>query len=273
MLFSRFFAVLTLLPLMAMPAHAENFSKADRIAGYTSAEKVESVQNDWTITGGAGLLVVPEYEGGENYEFLPVPYVDVRYRDLFVINPFDGLRVNAIRAENFKAGAGIGYDFGRDDDDADHLRGLGDVDGSIEGQLFAEYSLGATSGEITFAQDLGEGHEGFTVDAELGHVFFLREYKTIIRPSIGTTYASDNYMQSYFGVNAGQSARSGLAQFDSEAGFKDVSADLFVRVPLSQNWSINGLGGYSRLLGDAADSPIVEDENQFMGGAFLAYEF
>ena len=33
------------------------------------------------------------------------------------------------------------------------------------------------------------------------------------------------------------------------------------------------IGRYARLIGDAADSPIVESENQFYGGAALSYKF
>ena len=30
---------------------------------------------------------------------------------------------------------------------------------------------------------------------------------------------------------------------------------------------------YSRLIGDAADSPVIENENQFYGGTALFYKF
>jgi outer membrane scaffolding protein for murein synthesis (MipA/OmpV family) len=33
------------------------------------------------------------------------------------------------------------------------------------------------------------------------------------------------------------------------------------------------LGSYTRLVGDAADSPYTKDENQFTAGAGLVYQF
>ena len=45
---------------------------------------------------------------------------------------------------------------------------------------------------------------------------------------------------------------------------------------LSDNWAITGQVGYARLLGDAADSPIVDDEgsaNAFSAGIFVGYRF
>lgn len=43
-----------------------------------------------------------------------------------------------------------------------------------------------------------------------------------------------------------------------------------------QNWGFMGLATYKRLVGDAADSPVVEDEgseNQFSGGVLVFYKF
>lgn len=264
-------ACLSLLSSAYGTALADNYNSARSTA--QAPEMGET--GDWAVTLGGGALMVPEYQGSDEYEFMAVPYVDVKYKDIVTFNPFEGLRYNAFREGGLTLGAGVGYDFGRDDDDGDRLRGMGDVDGSVEGQLFAKYGVGATSGEITFAHDLGDGHEGYTVEAEVGHAFFISEARAIIRPSIGTTYASDNYMESYFGVSNAQAntSRAGLNQFDAGAGFKDVSANVFARLPLTQHWSLNGLAGYSRLLGDAADSPVTESENQFMTGAFVAYTF
>ena len=47
-----------------------------------------------------------------------------------------------------------------------------------------------------------------------------------------------------------------------------------VIVSLSQNWHLAGGVIYSRLVGDAADSPVVKDrgsENQFFAGAGVVY--
>lgn len=249
-------------------ALAQNYNKgANLVAPGGEQEK------DWQVTVGAGALVLPEYVGADEYEVLPVPYLDVKYKDIVTLNPFTGLRYNAFKHQGFTLGTGLGYDFGRDEDDADRLRGLGDVDGSVEAQLFAQYQHGPISADLTFSQDLSDGHDGFSVEAEAGYIFFLEQYRAIIRPSIGTKFGSDNYMETFFSVNPAQSARSGLSQFDAESGFKEVSANVFASYPLTTRWSLNGLVGYSQLLGDAADSPIVEAEGQFMSGAFIAYEF
>ena len=43
--------------------------------------------------------------------------------------------------------------------------------------------------------------------------------------------------------------------------------------PFAGNWAVNAQVGYSRLSGDAKDSPIVRDAGRFSGGLFLSYRF
>ncbi len=97
--------------------------------------------------------------------------------------------------------------------------------------------------------------------------------QTKLTASIGTAYASDDYMTSFFGVTAAQSAASGLARYTPDAGFKDVSAGLTAAIDLSDRWTLLLTGRYTHLIGDAADSPVVESESQFFGGLGLAYKF
>ena len=64
-----------------------------------------------------------------------------------------------------------------------------------------------------------------------------------------------------------------MQEYDAESEVKDVYIGLNADVPLTDVWSLKLTGQYSRLLGDAADSPIVETENQFFGGLGLTYRF
>ena len=41
---------------------------------------------------------------------------------------------------------------------------------------------------------------------------------------VGTTWASEDYMSSYFSIDAGDAARSGLDQFSADEGFKEVAS-------------------------------------------------
>ena len=70
--------------------------------------------------------------------------------------------------------------------------------------------------------------------------------------------------------------QNGLKPFDAEGSFKDIGLKLKARYMLWREWNIQATAGYTRLLGDAADSPIVEDHgdaNQYSGGIIFIYTF
>jgi outer membrane scaffolding protein for murein synthesis (MipA/OmpV family) len=90
---------------------------------------------------------------------------------------------------------------------------------------------------------------------------------------IGATWADQDFMDAFFSVDVMQAKYSGLNQYDADSSVKDVYIGLSADVPLSQLWSLRLTGQYSRLIGDAADSPIVETENQLFGGLGLTYQF
>ena len=90
------------------------------------------------------------------------------------------------------------------------------------------------------------------------------------------TYASEDYMSDYFGIDADNAARSGLDQYDADAGFKDTGVDLVLGFGQGPGWRASLIGRYRRLLDDAADSPIVKDEgdrDQYFAGAVVGYRF
>ena len=118
-------------------------------------------------------------------------------------------------------------------------------------------------------QDADSGHEGALVELSAGTS--LPFEKPLVFIALGTTWASDDYMESFFAVDAQQSADSGLKKYDAEAGIKDVSVSMTSGYKITNRWRIGGKLEYKRLVGDAADSPIVDDENQFLAGISLSY--
>ena len=93
---------------------------------------------------------------------------------------------------------------------------------------------------------------------------------------VGSTWADEDYMSSYFGIDAADAARSGLDQFSADEGFKDIGFGGSVTYRLFERLSVSGLASYTRLIDDAADSPVVDDvgdENQFVAGALVNYRF
>ena len=95
----------------------------------------------------------------------------------------------------------------------------------------------------------------------------------VVIVGLSMDWADDEYTTAFFSVDEGQSARSGLPPYTANAGFKSVNLEFGVLYPVNESWSLLGLAGYTKFIGDAKDSPIVKDDvNVFVGG-FVNYHF
>ena len=227
-------------------------------------------KRDWALSIGVIAGVTPDYEGSDDYDFGFGPNLAGSWRDILF---FKGktFGANLVREKNLKAGPILSWSGGRDEDDNDKLEGMGDVDGSIEAGGFVSYRRKPLRFKLEARQDVNSGHEGALVDLSVGTSLPLKKPRVSV--ALGTTWASDDYMESFFGVTSKQSANSGLKKYNAEAGIKDISLSVTTGYPLTNRWRLGGKVEYKRLVGDAADSPIVEDENQFLAGIGISYHF
>jgi len=237
-------------------------------------------QRDWQLTLGGSVGFVPKYQGSGNYELRALPYVDAAYKEIvFVRGLAAGANLVNVRGprpgDGLRMGPILRYGFGREESDDAALRGLGDIDDAIEAGAFVSYSAGPFLADLTLVKDVADGHDGVLADAGIAwRVPLSPRMRGSVRAS--TTWADDTYMGNVFGISAAQSARSGMRTHNAGAGIKDVGLAFSLSYGLTESWSVSGRVAYSRLLGDAADSPIAADrgaKNQV--GTFLtvAYGF
>ena len=249
----------------------------------------------WEISVGGGAGYGPKYEGSDEMEFDAFPYISIEWNELVFLSPGDGLGIDFYRGGDLEASASIGYDSGREEgDDRKNLNGLGDVDDAVTANLSVEYELGPVESFIGISRNMGgtdglqveigvegiiplallTGRGGFDgLDSEDDDDDYDGPHGPAIMLGLFAEWVDDNHAEGYFGVNAAQSARSGLVQYTAESGFKSVGAEVGLLYPITDSWSVVTLAEYSQLVGDAADSPVVKDKNQFSGGMFLSYRF
>jgi outer membrane scaffolding protein for murein synthesis (MipA/OmpV family) len=234
----------------------------------------------WNVTLGAGASYSPDYEGSDDYEVDPLPLIAINYRD-FIRLRGTGLTIDFLGlsdskfAEAFSFGALVKYDDGREANDNPVLRRLTDIDQGADGGLFAEYELGPVSFGLTAVQDLGTRHEGTTAEFKIE---YGRALASRLRGQIdaSVSWADDDYTQSYFGISAADSQASGLREFTAESGLKDAGVSASLHYLINEHWRVTGRLAYRRMLGDAADSPLVEDEgsqHQASGAVIVSYGF
>ncbi|BBK42488.1 MltA-interacting MipA family protein [Allostella vacuolata] len=243
----------------------------------TAAAQGPDPSRRWSATLGVGALVAPEYEGSDKMEVLPLPLIDARWtvgypglQQVFLTTE-QGLGVQFFDIGGFSLAASVNYDPGRDQDDGDRLRGLGDVEAGANLRLTAAYRYQGFRLGLAAGRTFG-GADGVQVDgsASYTHQFGSRFSLTA---SAGVVWADSNYMEGYFGVSRQQSIRSGLAPYEAEAGFKSARIALTGRYALGDHWGLRATVGVSQLLGDAADSPVVEEELQPFALVGITYSF
>jgi outer membrane protein len=225
---------------------------------------------------------VPDYLGSDDYMIGGAPAGIIKFGDTerYVRLVVTDLNVNLIDSKNWSLGPAINWRFGRSDVDDKVVDRMKNIDGTVEVGAFGgwrwisdddlrqRFSVGT---EALF--DVGGEHDGYTISAS------VRYFQPVARPltlSIGAslTYGSGDYMDTYFGVSGRDSTRSGLNRFKADSGLRDIRVPLMAVFSFSQNWHVSGGVIYSRLLGDAADSPVVDkrgSKDQLFTGVGIAY--
>ena len=230
----------------------------------------------------AAVGMVPDYVGSDDYTFGAAPAGIIRFGDTdrYVRLVVTDINVNLIDSPNWSFGPALNYRLGRSDVDDNAVDQMRDIDGTFEVGAFGGWTwVGSDDPRHRFAvgtevlYDVGGEHDGYLISGS------VRYFQPVARPltlSIGAslTYGSGDYMDTYFGVNPGNVGSSGLSAFNADAGLRDFRVPLMAIFSFNEHWHASGGVIYSRLLGDAADSPVVDDrgsENQLLAGLGLAY--
>ncbi|WP_085918897.1 MipA/OmpV family protein [Halomonas sp. CSM-2] len=227
----------------------------------------------WEGSVGAGVFSVPDYLGSDKNETRGWPSASVTYGDTFYASVRDGIGWNLLRQGNWKVSPFITYLPGRDNDG--ELSGLDEVDDGAAAGVRVRYSNGPWGLEAATKAPLGGDVDGYEADLKVNWRTMLSQQMAFsIGPEL--TYSSDDWTRDMFGISPAESARSGLAIYRPNDGYVRYGLNSRLSYYLTRDWSVTGLLGVTRLTGDAADSPIVDDvgdKTQVMGGALINYHF
>ncbi len=224
---------------------------------------------------GFGPGLAPDYEGSEDYEFVPVPYALAQWASGQYVHLLGNkLKGNVLPSDMWSLGPMLQYISSRSDVDNNQVDDMQNVDASVMVGVFGGVKIDRWSASIELRQDIADDN-GFLATLNGGYNLPINEQ---LKLGFGafTTYADGDYMNTYFSVDSGDARRSGLKEDDADSGFKDVGLNLSADYDFYENWSVMGLLRYTRLVGDAEDSPVVDDEgdeNQFFLGALVKYSF
>jgi MipA family protein len=235
-------------------------------------------QKPWDVTLGVGAMASPTFEGSDRTRYRPLPLISVTWRDAI---SFGEGGLNAYwRHRNFRIGGGLSYSSGRDDGGSggligngdDRLAGLGKIDEAPGLRVFASQRLAFINFDIAATKFMGGNNKGVEMKFGASAPLPLGR-KFIVSPHIRATWANDSYMQSYFGVTPLQASRSVFPAFNAGAGVKDVQSGVNLMYRMNQHWFLMGDVSVTRLIDDAARSPISISDSSIGAMTFIGYRF
>jgi len=231
---------------------------------------------------GVGIGAYPDYFGSDDQSFGAAPFGRFSWGERYIAFQATFATANLLNHSNWRAGPTLFYRFGRRDVDDHVINLLPEVDRSIEVGAFVAYETIALedprdrwSFSTGFGQDVSGTHGGLTAWASARRWIPVKRYGAL-GFSFGGTYGSSDFMDTYFSVSPSGAAASGLSEFTAGSGVRDLRAGVVYIQAISQQWQVGAGVFYSRLLGDAADSPIVSDRgsrNQLYYGIGISRAF
>jgi outer membrane scaffolding protein for murein synthesis (MipA/OmpV family) len=219
---------------------------------------------------GVGGGTVPKFEGAKKYQAMPLAVFNVNYGNFTVKSEGLGISLGYTVNDLISFGPIVQYHGQRDAISSlalPKVKGTADVGGFVgigwKDLLMAHDTLSA---DIKILGDAGNVYKGYTVAPSLGYGMRILP-NVLLNGNLSTTYADKSYIQSYYSAGS----------FKARAGIKDVGGNLNATYAFTPNWGLTLIGGYKRLVGDAASSPVVKSNvgspNQFIAGAGIAYRF
>jgi MipA family protein len=221
------------------------------------------------IRVGGVVLSGQRYQGASEQKISAVPGIFLHASNGLFADPLNGIGYSFEPQGNVQYGLRVNLETGRSVETT--LPGFEKIKARANPGAFANYIV---NDKLTLRSALrlgmGEGADGSLLHLGGSYkVFQAGFFGVSLNASL--KYADGNYMQSYFGVTPAQSAASGLKAYQPSAGFSAAKVGMTAGTPLSREVFVFANFSLQRLLGDAANSPIVSKKTQpsaFIGGVY-----
>ncbi|SEN57003.1 Outer membrane scaffolding protein for murein synthesis, MipA/OmpV family [Sphingomonas gellani] len=281
--------------LFALPAAAQVAETAPPDAGATATQVGTADMSGDSITVGLGAAYLPDYEGSDDYRFVPAPGAIGSFRGFNFTLAGNRLSVDLIpdgRGPTIDIQAGpIGViNFNRSSTksiDDDRVKALGKVDTAVElggyvgigktGVITSEYDRLSVS--LSYRHDVSGTHKSGIWQPTVNY-FTPLSRKAAVGLFASAEHAGNGYADAYFSVTPTQSLASTLPVYDAGKGWKNYTIGALGAVSVTgdllHGFKLVGNVTYRRMLNDFADSPLVSvagSRSQWLGVLGVAYTF
>ena len=245
------------------------------------------------LTIGAGGTYAPSYEGSDNMVLSAIPLAQGVVGGIGVNPRANGIAFDLIPdGEDPKFGFSLGpvitYTRNRSSNIHDDVvRSAGKLKSAID----LGVSAGVTAYKVLDPYDslsltadvkwnVNSAYKGMIITPSISYTTPISR-AAVVNLSVYAKRVDGDYAHYYYDVDPLQSLASGLPVFGAHSGWATVGAGLLGAYDLDGNllnggFSLVALGGYSKLLNDARNTPytaIRGDDNQWLVGAGVAYTF
>lgn len=248
------------------------------------------------LSVGVGAALNPSYDGSDDYVVTVLPIVQGSLGGVDINPRAGGVTLDFVQDPD----EGVGLDLGI----AARLRG--DRVNQIEDEVVLQYGeldraieIGPSVGlnfpavlnpydsigvGVDAMWDINGAHDGMTVSPSVSYSTPLSR-AVFASLSVSAEWADEDFHDYYYRVDDAAFTGDGVAplpQFDPDGGgFTSAGVNLLVGIDLDGDVTNGGLGlvvlgGYSRVLGDAAETPFTDirgSKNQFLGAVGIGYTF
>lgn len=257
----------------------------------TSAPLPDPNDRSDSVTIGAGVGFLPDYEGSNDYRLIPAVAARGQVGGVAFFTRATYLYVDLVPRGSGKleldAGPIVGVRLNRTgkikDDAVDRLPErkaaieVGGFVGMTAHGLTNPYD--ALSVRLDVVKDVANGHESTVVSPsiEFGTPLSRTLY---VGASLSADWVGGGYADTYYSITPADALASGLSTYDADGGYKGWKAGLLANHSLTgdltHGLSLFGTASYGRLAGDFKRSPIVADRgsaSQWFGAIGLGYTF
>lgn len=258
-----------------------------------SQTNVKKQASPWEVSAGLGVVSLPEYEGASKRITSLTPDLNISYKTegwgtFGMGSKSTGISWTIVDTDAYSLGLSLGAVQGRVDTKdgtlfrpgSKRLKGMGEIKSTAEYGVFGRVNVGipltfafkkdSGKGKLNTADGSFDGSGGSVV--ELGaEIPWQINSKLALSLSPSLVWADKKHNQTYFGVTAAQSAKSGFKTYTPNAGIKSIGLTASSNYKLDNNWSVNAALSLTQLQGDAAKSSLVQKKEHsllFVGASY-----
>jgi outer membrane scaffolding protein for murein synthesis (MipA/OmpV family) len=206
---------------------------------------------------GVGMQRMPAWLGSKDHRNQAIPYIQAELPWHITLSTLDGLTVDLIHGDKWRGGLYGNYLWGRDREELGSKLGgvIPSLGPRINGGGYLEYQATA---QLNVGGQLSHDTQGAGA--------YLNLYADYDLPAIG--YLNHNLqvqwqamngpaMRRFFSVTPDQAAKLDITPWSPGAGSQQIAFEYDAYMPTSMHTGFAFAINYTRLLGQAAESPLV----------------